>query len=302
MLRIKDLYLKACHESSDIYPMTEEERSKLQRHLRGMYIEIEKVCNRHGLRMMTAYGTVLGALRHQGFIPWDDDIDLLMPREDYDKLINLYADELPDNYKIYAPNSKNGPICRFAKVVDTNSRFLIPGAPDSEENGIFIDIFALENTPKSLNKVKPRRLTACVLALIASCVQDRELNNQFDKELLCSSSKGKISYSLRRAIGLSFSFFSSKRWFDIFDRFVSYKKDTGFFAVPTGESGKWRYFQPFPKELYLPTKRMKFNDIEVNVPNQAEKHCEIEYGDWHRIPSEQDRWEHFIKDIKFSLK
>lgn len=82
--------------------MTDEERSRLQEHLRKMYLEIEKVCDRHSLRMCTGYGTVLGAIRHKGFIPWDDDMDLLMPREDYDKLINLYADELPDNLKIFA--------------------------------------------------------------------------------------------------------------------------------------------------------------------------------------------------------
>lgn len=114
MLSTKDLYMKACMQSKELHAMTDEERSRLQEHLRKMYLEIEKVCDRHNLRMCTGYGTVLGAIRHKGFIPWDDDMDLLMPREDYDKLINLYADELPENLKIYAPNSKNGPITRFA--------------------------------------------------------------------------------------------------------------------------------------------------------------------------------------------
>ena len=123
MLSTKDLYMKACMQSEELHAMTDEERSRLQEHLRKMYLEIEKVCDRHNLCMCTGYGTVLGAIRHKGFIPWDDDMDLLMPREDYDKLINLYADELPENLKIYAPNSKQKAIYRFAKVVDTNTRF-----------------------------------------------------------------------------------------------------------------------------------------------------------------------------------
>lgn len=301
MLNIKDQYLKACQNSEDLYRMNDVERLKLQEHLRQMYIEIANVCDRHGLRMMTGYGTVLGALRHQGFIPWDDDLDLMMPREDYDRFINEYANELPSHYKVYAPNSKTGPICRFTKVVDTSTRFLGPGAEDSEKNGIFIDIFVLENSPKSIAYVKLRRLLACGLAVIASCVQEEEEKNVFFQKLMCSTPKGKRSYFLRKTIGILFSFFSSSRWFNIYDKFVQYKKDTGYYAVPTGESGKWRYFQPYPKDLYLPVRRMIFNNIEVYVPNQAERHCEIEYGDWHWIPPVKERWQHFIKEIRFDV-
>lgn len=87
MLSTKDLYMKACIQSKDLHATADEERSRLQEHLRKMYLKIEKLCDRHYLRMCTGYGTVLGAIRHNGFIPWDDDMDLLMPREDYDKLI-----------------------------------------------------------------------------------------------------------------------------------------------------------------------------------------------------------------------
>ncbi len=105
MLNTKDLYMKACLQSNELHALTDDERCRLQAHLRKMYLEIEKVCNRHGLRMCLGCGNVLGALRHQGFIPWDDDLDLLMPRDDYDKLINEYANELPESYKIFSPNS-----------------------------------------------------------------------------------------------------------------------------------------------------------------------------------------------------
>ena len=140
MFSTKDLYMKACMRSTKLHAMTDSEKSRLQAHLRKMYLEIEKVCNRHNLRMCTGYGTVLGAIRHQGFIPWDDDMDILMPREDYNKLISLYADELPDNLKVFAPNSKRKAIYRFAKVVDTNTRLLFPGADANDiANGVFID-------------------------------------------------------------------------------------------------------------------------------------------------------------------
>lgn len=298
MLRSKDIYFEACQNSQELHQMTDEERLQLQAHLREMYVEIEKVCNNHGLVMMTAYGTVLGAVRHKGFIPWDDDLDLLMPRADYDRLINDYADELPSNYRIYSPNSKNGPIYRFAKVVDVNTRFLGPGSADTEKKGVFVDIFPMENTPTNLMRVKIRRLIACGLMLIASCVDEASSKNDFYKRLMCCTNKGKVTYYLRLIIGKCFSFCSADKWYNLFDKFVQYRKETGYWSVPSGEGGKWKYFQPFSKDLFVPVKRMSFDDIEVNVPNEPIKHCEIEYGDWQQIPPENERWQHFIKEIR----
>ena len=302
MLSTKDIYMKACMQSTDLHVMTKEERTQLQAHLRMMYLEIEKVCDRHGLKMCTGYGTVLGALRHGGFIPWDDDLDLLMPRADYDKLINKYADELPTYLRIYAPNSKWGPITRFAKVVDIRTRFLNPGASDDESNGIFIDIFPVENTTENVLHIKLRRWWAMFLMVVASSVRQYNTKDECYKNLMYSAPAGKRTYLIRNLIGMIFSYRTYESWNNMLDRFNQQNKYTGFTAVPSGESGKWRYFMPIEESLYYPAKRMKFDDIEIYVPNQAERHCEIEYGDWHRIPPIDDRWQHFIKKIKFNIK
>jgi lipopolysaccharide cholinephosphotransferase len=102
MFRTKDIYMQMCHQSDELHELTEEERIRLQAHLRKMYKDVEAVCLRHGLTVMLADGSVLGAIRHGGFIPWDDDIDLNMPRRDYEEFINTYASELPDHYKVFA--------------------------------------------------------------------------------------------------------------------------------------------------------------------------------------------------------
>ena len=291
--------MRACLHSKELHAMTVEERTKLQAHLRMMYLEIEKVCDRHNLNMCTGYGTVLGALRHRGFIPWDDDLDLLMPRDDYDKLINKYADELPAYLRIYAPNSKYGPITRFAKVVDTRTRFLNPGVPDDESQGIFIDIFPVENTTKNIICIKLRRLWAMFLMVVASSVRQYKTKDEFYKNLMYSTPVGKRTYIIRNLIGMTFNFRSYESWNNKLDKFNQQNKNTGYTAVPSGESGKWRYFMPIDKSLYFPAKKMKFDDIEIYVPNQAERHCQIEYGDWHWIPPVEERWQHFIKEIRF---
>ncbi len=302
MLSTKNIYMKACKQSKELHVMTDYERSRLQAHLRMMYLEIEQVCDRHNLRMCTGYGSVLGAIRHQGFIPWDDDMDLLMPREDYDKLINEYADELPSYFKIYSPNSKNGPITRFAKVVDTRTRFLDPGALDEESHGIFIDIFPVENTINNTMIIRLRRIWAMFLMVVASSVRQYNIKDGFYKNLMYSTRAGKRTYVIRNLIGLIFSYRTYESWINKLDKFNQQNKYTGFTAVPSGESGKWRYFMPIEESLYFPAKKMKFDDIEVYVPNKAERHCEIEYGDWHWIPPVEERWHHFIKEIKFDVK
>lgn len=304
MLSTKNLYMKACMQSKELHAMTDDERLHLQAHLRMMYQEIEKVCDRHNLQMSTGYGSVLGALRHKGFIPWDDDMDLVMPREDYDKLINLYADELPDNFKIYAPNSKNGPIARFAKVVDTKTRFLGPGTPDEEEHGIFIDIFPLEGTSKNRIAIWIKHKVSCLLMLISSSVMEYESSksepdNLYEK-LMCSTKEGKKTYIIRHIIGKTFSFFNSKIWFNIVEDYTKCSKVKAGYSVPVGGANV-KYFKPIAPNVYFPARKVRFNDIEVYVPNLAERHCEIEYGDWKRIPPIEDRWQHFLTKIVFVI-
>lgn len=298
MLETKEIYMKACMQSKEMHAMTGDERERLQAHLRMMYLEIEKVCDRHGLKMCAGYGTVLGALRHQGFIPWDDDMDLLMPREDYDRLINEYANELPQNFKIYAPNSKNGPITRFAKVVDINTRFLGPGVKDDESHGIFIDIFPLEGTSSNISQIKLKRVISCMLMLISSSVMEYESSDTFYKKLMCSTPKGERTYNIRHKIGWLFSFISAKKWFNIVEKFTKCSVVKAGFSVPIG-GANLKYFKPIDENIYFPAKKLRFNDIEIYVPNQSERHCELEYGDWTQIPPENERWQHFIKKIVF---
>lgn len=296
----KELYLKACKKNCDLHTMTAEERTMLQAHLRGMYLDIEAVCRRHDLQMMVAYGTVIGALRHKGFIPWDDDIDLMMPRKDYDLLINQYADELPEKYKIFSPNSKFGPIYRFAKVVDTTTRFTLSPKNATEKNGIFVDIFPLENACISKWKTRWIQIKACFLMYVATSVDKWKSKSDATRKIMKSSLMGSFNYYFRQTLGFMFSWLSPEEWYNIFDKAVTGNPESGFYMVPSG-GFKYRYFMPMDKNIFLPVKRMPFDDIEVNVPNMPEEHCKIEYGNWQRIPLENERWQHFINEIKFSL-
>ena len=288
-------------QSKELHAMTDDERARLQEHLRNMYLEIEKVCDRHNLRMCTGYGTVLGAIRHKGFIPWDDDMDLLMPREDYDKLINIYADELPDNLKVFAPNSKRRAIYRFAKVVDTNTRFISPGSIENETKGVFIDIFPLEFAPKNKLALKWRNAYTRMLLLASSCVEQYKENSELYRKLMCSSSAGKRTYLIRNLIGMFFSFRNIQSWYNRVDNYCNYKINTGLVNVPS-DGGLIKSLIPYSFDSYFPARKVKFDNIEIYVPKNAEDYLVNNYSDWKRIPAVDQRWQHFIVRLQFDLK
>ena len=108
----------------------------------------KKILERHNLKYIACGGTVLGAVRHQGFIPWDDDIDIYMPREDYNKFIQLNSESEKEGYQIVSVEHSYGYYLPFAKVIDNNTTiwelkeipYLI---------GVYVDIFPLDEFPYS---------------------------------------------------------------------------------------------------------------------------------------------------------
>lgn len=288
--------MKMCHQSKLLHAMTEEERLKLQAHLRQMYVDIERVCDKHGLTVMLAYGSLLGAVRHGGFIPWDDDLDLYMPREDYDKFVHLYSDELPNNYIVYAPHGKNGPIYNFCKVVDKNTEFITPGSENANYyKGVFVDIFPLEYIDNNRITNFLRGIISLGLIYIGGSVSQYEGKSKIYKELMSGSPVSKFNYWLRQIIGFTFSFAKSTTWQNWIDDVCKGRVKTNFYHVPTDSKHQWK---PIPKVYYEPMKKVKFDDIVVNIPKNSLPLLKLLYGEWEKIPSKEERWEHFIVSFK----
>lgn len=106
--------------------------------------KIHEFCESHNLRYSISGGTLIGAVRHGGFIPWDDDIDILMPRPDYEKLLSLF----PNTYdNLYVDDHSVNPdyISAFAKIIDRRTFAIGPNIID--DRGIFIDIFPVDGMP-----------------------------------------------------------------------------------------------------------------------------------------------------------
>jgi len=118
--------------------------------------DVDRFCQAKGLRYTLAYGTLLGAVRHGGFIPWDDDIDIMMPRPDYDRFVREYSG---DGLEVVSLATEPDCYISFARVQDTRRTVvhsLSPWASPKVAKGVWIDIFPLDGASDSFDEHKKR--------------------------------------------------------------------------------------------------------------------------------------------------
>lgn len=116
---------------------------------------IDNICRRNNINYSLIGGSLIGAIRHAGFIPWDDDIDIILDYANYHKLIKILQNQSGSCYQIFVPGkTRNYPI-HFAKLINTKTRLKENGlAQDIENYGLFLDIFCYNNIPDNMDKSK----------------------------------------------------------------------------------------------------------------------------------------------------
>ena len=120
----------------------------LQLHLQKNLEEVDKAFNAHGLRYFMVSGTMLGAVRHKGFIPWDDDVDIAMPRADYERLIKEWREVLPDFLEFVSPEQDENYPLPYGKIQD-NRTTVVEKTYRKYIGGVYLDVFPLDGVPDS---------------------------------------------------------------------------------------------------------------------------------------------------------
>lgn len=287
------------HSSSMLRHLTEQESALLKKSLIDIFTDVDDLCRRNNLTMMLIGGSALGAVRHHGFIPWDDDLDVALSREDYDKLIGLLENgALNKKYEFTVPGKNRDSKNLFLKIYLRNTLNVeISDLYSPFPKGLFLDVFPIENVPKPgfCNTLKSSIVK--ITGVISSSSFYHTYKSQEFKTFMYGSSDGKKRYRLRKVIGIITSPISHQKWVYWFDKFYQSKKETGFVSIPTGRKGLKG--ETLEKSVMFPPQEISFENITAKVPNNCHEYLKNLYGDYMSIPPVEKRERHCV--VKFKI-
>lgn len=290
MKRGSQILNEVFHKRKDLFfTLSKEQTKELHSCLLEMLSDVLDVCEKYNLSIMLGGGSCLGAIRHQGFIPWDDDLDLMIYRDDYEKLKSVLELELSDKYYFSAPNYKGIALSPFLMIFKKNT--IIHDRIIPEFRGLSLDIFPIDNVPKNDLYSKMKSFILLVLRSIGYTVlmykaPDRAIKIGMSLSLYC-----KLYYKICFTIGFLFSFLSYSKWFNVFDRFASHNKRTGLMTVPAGR--KLYSGEILLDSDFLPISYGNFENTIVPLPNDPDKYLSNLYGNYMVLPPEDKREQHF---------
>lgn len=296
MFYTKSILTKICNKGESVRELSDIELRSLQQHLVKMYRDIETLCKKHNIEICLAFGNVLGAVRHNGWIPWDDDLDIHMKREDYDKFLMIVSKELPQQYIVSSYLTSDGSYARFAKIFDRCTIFVPLTEERNDETGCFIDIFPIDNVPNQPIRNRIRRTISFFLMYTAGSVMQYQKNSKRYKDLMSQSQTGKINWCIRHIWGRLFSFLSYKKWNELIEKYGKNAKESGYIHVMAELKSCYKQID---KDMILPFKSITLPEIgTVNIPNSPDKYLSYFYGDWRSIPNNEEKWHHYVSDFK----
>lgn len=262
-------------------------------HLKEVLLMILKdfieICEENNLEYYAYAGTALGAIRHSGFIPWDDDIDVIMFREDYEKFLDIMESKKSDKYTIFNVENTDD----FHLFI---SKMSLNGTEVSEmwtENvsytlGINIDIFVFDYIPPNKLKWYSLYYRTQILKKIGwflGITQNEVYVSDFKKYL------GKILKVLLKIFRISNSKFRKS-----YSKLSLKTKEPSNMVYDLSEvSYKYKY----PVSIFKPIRKVQFETIKINMPNDYNTYLTICYGDYMTLPPEEERENHFHEHIDF---
>ncbi len=247
--------------------------------------KIDAFCEENNLTYFLAYGTLIGCIRHQAFIPWDDDIDIIMPRPDYNKFLEL-KDEFHKEFK----NTKIGYLedktyYPYVKVLDTKTLLQERNLKKSFASHIWVDIFPLDGISEDdkVNRKIFLKQKICMKILASMKIKPFKM-------------KGNILIKILGTLFIPFGIllnylFNFSRYIDNLSQKIAYTKANK--VANIAECG-YGFDEIIEKETLFPLLKKKFCGFEFNVPANYHDYLTQLYGDYMQLPPENERCTHFV--------
>ena len=252
--------------------------------------EIKRVCEDCGIEYWLDSGTLLGAVRHKGFIPWDDDLDIGMKRDDYERFLELAPQRLNPQFHLQQWETDPGYGLCFAKIRKAGTVYIENKTQrSSAENGIFVDIFPYDhfgNDPKGQGwPIKIIKTMMMVKSGINTWIEEDSINY---KRLMKNIPPMMIS-----------PFFSRKKLIQKYTALATqYNTQPAEFYFPQGISNYGRWL--IPVSAVEEVMDAPFEDATFRIPKGYDAYLTHAYGDYMKLPPEEQRENrHQILEVKF---
>ena len=267
--------------------LTQEELRKAQLLMLKILKEVHRICEENNIKYFLSDGTLIGAVRHNGFIPWDDDLDIGMLRDEYDKFCAIAPDKLGEEFVFQTTDTDPGYGLQFGKVMLKGTVWVENGAIDTkrENLGIYIDIFPYD-------KITSNKLQQKGLVLLYKLINGLIL---YKKNYYFSKSKVNIKNCIKFV--LSF-FLSVKLLIKIRMLICTHYKKISKINLVTKYGGNFYNNQNF-YESYNQIELCKFEDSYFYIPKDFDIILTKLYGNYMKIPPKEKQQNHGIINFDF---
>ncbi len=273
--------------------MQEYDKNTLK-HLQEVQLMILKdfidICEKHDLEYCAYGGTVIGAIRHEGFIPWDDDIDVLMLREDYEKFLKIMDEMQSEKYELLNIDKYEDYHYMFSKLSLKGTKFKNHWCLKKSFNvGINIDIFIFDYIASDnfMFKIFKKRVKILKkIGYILEIIQNDYYNSTYKKIIIYCI---KFIFSLLNINNKTYKKFYKNLLSKLPNKSNSLVYDLAAIS----------YDEPLSIDTIMPPKKAKFESIEINILNDYDTYLKINFGNYMEIPPKDKQINHSPLELDF---